>query len=150
MEECHVGRMSRPQTFPSRPQLSSQRLKATTSRILTGWSGSSLSMTNSQHSDSQLARYSITTSKQDPGCSVAGNGFLISLKWRRLRLKPTSNTRNLQSPALQMETVFRAIPRSTSPKYVEPVTATLPAGTWPDASTRRDIGSMVSRVYDGT
>lgn len=48
-----------------------------TSRIVRcGRSGSSLSMTSSQHAaGSQVGTYSSRTPRQEPGCTVAGNGL---------------------------------------------------------------------------
>ena len=54
---------------------------AITSRVFTGVIGSSLVMTSSQDlGHFSVALYRIRTLRHEPGCSVAGNGLLISFQ----------------------------------------------------------------------
>src|SRR5579863_7787776 len=90
----------------------------------------------------------MTTARHEPGWSVAGNGLLISFRWRFLRLKCTLETCSLQSPTLQIEIVRSSRQHAgTPPKKVEPVTASLPAGALPETRIERGpAGSLLSTV----
>src|SRR5579864_4666951 len=90
----------------------------------------------------------MTTARHEPGCSVAGNGLLISLQWRLLRLKITLETCSRQSPALQIEIVRSSRQQArTPPKKVEPVTTNRPAGALPETAIERGPpGSLLFTV----
>ena len=45
-----------------------------------------------------------------------------------------------------MQTVLSAVPQSTSPKWVEPVTASLPAGAEPDTPTVRVVAGWAVSI----
>src|SRR5580693_5659745 len=117
--------------------------------VLTGVMGSSLVMTSSLatgHFSSAL--YRTTTPRDDPGCSVAGNGLLINFQKQLLRFKPTLFTCRAQSPTLQMVTVRSARQQAfTPPKHSDPVTASLPDGASPETRTARGLdGSLLVTV----
>src|SRR5580700_1042223 len=89
----------------------------------------------------------MTTPRHDPGCSFAGKGLWRMLKLWRLRLNSTFETNSAQSPVLQIETVFCAMPQSTSPKYVDPYTDKCPDGVNPETFTRcGPAGSLLKTV----
>src|ERR1035438_10898269 len=74
--------------------------------------------------------------KHDPACSVAGNGLLRIVQCELFRLNPTEVTCSCQSPTLQIAIVRSAQQCAfTPPSEVEPVTASLPAGTVPETPT---------------
>src|SRR5208283_1260673 len=96
--------------------------------------GSSLSMTSSQHRGHfSVALYRMTTHRHEPGYNVAGKGLLINFQWWFLRLNATLVTCRAHWPTLQMDIVRSAQQQAvTPPKFVEPVTASLPGGALPD------------------
>ena len=61
--------------------------------------------------------------------------MLISFQCLFLRLNATLVTFNLQSPTLQIESVRSSVQHAfTAPNKFDPVTASLPAGAFPDTA----------------
>ena len=116
--------------------LQQQSVQAITSTSLLGVCGSSLSITSSQGAGSLwVALYRITTSRHEPGCSVAGNGLWMSLQCRLLCSNATFVTCRSQSPTLQTVMVRKARRQHfTPPKYADPVIAIFPEGAFPDTA----------------
>src|SRR5215468_11289857 len=110
---------------------------ATTVRLITGLSGSSLTIRSVQLlGPHEVGVKRMTTSTQKSWLTAAGNGLLTSVKSGQGATKETFVTFKLHRPTLQMEIVFSAsTPAHTSLKSVEPVTRMSPVGALPETET---------------